>query len=452
MPGVFSKKYFNEEVFRRYMDRVPNLRLNRLLSSGAIRQRPELASAMRDQTGGNYISTPLRGLIDGDPVNYDGATNITASDTTTYMHSRIVVGRAKAWKELDFSTDITGGQDFMANIASQLTQYWATVDQNTLSAILTGIFAMTGTGNQDFVNRHTYDVQGVTNANGVTGYIDATTINSAVQQASGDNKGIFRLIITHSAVATNLENANILKRVTIVENGVTREANLGTVSGKLLLIDDSMPAVRAEVTAGVYTVTIGGTVANGDKITVGGVTITLDATGGASASAAATALKTALDADTDFTAVYSTSRSEAVITCTERSGHYGAGKPGASITSTAGTIAVAQTTAPVVNTAYTTYVLGTGAIEYTNVGAKVPYEVDRNPATNGGEDLLYTRQRKCWAPYGISFTKTVMSTASPTLAELQNGANWELVHSPTGDGEQWINHRAISIARILSLG
>ena len=100
---------------------------------------------------------------------------------------------------------------------------------------------------------------------------------------------------------------------------------------------------------------------------------------------------------------------------------------------------------------YTTYVLGDGAIEYTDCGAKVPYEMDRNPATNGGQDLLYSRQRKCWAPFGISFTKASMATNSPTNAELETGANWELVKS-AGSTTKYIDHKTIPIARIISLG
>ena len=39
-------------------------------------------------------------------------------------------------------------------------------------------------------------------------------------------------------------------------------------------------------------------------------------------------------------------------------------------------------------TQYTTYVLGDGAIEYTNCGVEVPYEMDRDPKTNGGQTTL----------------------------------------------------------------
>ena len=78
--------------------------------------------------------------------------------------------------------------------------------------------------------------------------------------------------------------------------------------------------------------------------------------------------------------------------------------------------------------------------------------MDRDPAKNGGEDTLYSRQRKSFAPYGISFTKAVMSSLSPTDEELENGANWELVNDNGTGTKEYIAHRAIPIARIISLG
>lgn len=102
-------------------------------------------------------------------------------------------------------------------------------------------------------------------------------------------------------------------------------------------------------------------------------------------------------------------------------------------------------------TAYTTYVLGAGAIEYTNCGAKVPYEMDRNPAKNGGEDTLYSRQRKVFSPYGISFKAPSM--ISPTDAQLATGSNWELANSnESGSGKEYFPIKAIPIARIITRG
>ena len=94
------------------------------------------------------------------------------------------------------------------------------------------------------------------------------------------------------------------------------------------------------------------------------------------------------------------------------------------------------------------------AINFEDLGAKVPYEMSRDPAKNGGQDTLYTRQRKVFAPKGISYEKTSQTTLSPTDAELSNGANWALVHSgeATESQRSYINHKVIPIARIKSRG
>lgn len=104
-------------------------------------------------------------------------------------------------------------------------------------------------------------------------------------------------------------------------------------------------------------------------------------------------------------------------------------------------------------TKYTTYVLGNGAFDYADIGAKVPYEMDRDPAINGGQDTLYSRQRKAFAPAGISFTKSAMASNSPTVAELEKGANWTLVNDGgVGANRLYYDHKAIAISRIISRG
>lgn len=450
MNSFFDSKVFNAEVFQKYMDRIPNTKLNELVKSRAIVSRQDLATAMADQVGGNYITTPLKGLISGAvPDNYDGVTDITTSSTKTFQHSRVVVGRAHAWTEKDFSYDITGGVDFMENVAQQLAEYWEEIDQDTIVAILKGVFSMSDAEGLKFVQSHTHDITAVQNSEGVTGKMDATSLNTGIQKACGDHKNKFSLAIMHSAVATNLENMKILVYLKYNDaNGMQREAALATLNGRTVLIDDSMP-VRVNYTgAGVYTVTLAGSNASeGDKFTVAGTTYTVASADTKTPTGIATSLATALGSDAN----YSVARDGATLTLTEKSGKYGTGQPAVSTTSTATTITAATTTEPAGVPVYTTFVLGDGAIEYTNCGAKTPYEMSRDPKTNGGEDTLYTRQRKCWAPYGISFTKSVMSTLSPTKAELENGANWELVNTG-GATKEYISTKAIPIARIISLG
>ena len=396
----FDSKSFNPEAFKYMVGRVPNLKTNELKKSRALAGNPDIRDVFSSQNGTGYARIAMRGLLDGDAVNYDGQTNITATSTKTFEQGVVVIGRAKGWTERDFSYDITGGVDFMQNIANQVRDYIDELDQNTLLSILKGIFSMTGTKNLEFVNNHTYDITGET-----TKVVGATTLNSATQKACGANKKRFGLVIMHSVVATNLENLKVLTFLTNTDKeGMTREIGLATWNGKLVLIDDEMPTFGIAASGATY-------------------------------------------ANTTDTAI------DAWKTYYTRSG-------------TSPNYVYTAVASPVVanignyyepssyDTAYVSYVLGEGCIAYEDIGAKVPYEMARDAATNGGVDTLYTRQRKCFVPFGISYEKASQASNSPTNAELENGSNWTLVH--TGETQEadrtFINHKAIPIARIISLG
>ena len=434
MAGIFDKKYFNNEVFGKYLDTLENPKLNKFMEAGIFATRNDLKGMLTDQTGGNYIVLPMKGRIGGDPVNYDGDTNITATGLGTYKQGMVVVGRAKAWLEKDFAVDVTS-EDFMDDIASQVGDYWAEIDQDTILSTLKGIYATSN----DFVTNHTYDITSET-----TKTVGATTLNSAIQKASGDKKEKFKVVIAHSVVATNLENANVVEYLKYTDSkGVERELGLGTWNGRLLLVDDGVGANYSYTSGGVYTVEVGGTIAEGDKLTVLDKTVTADSDD--TATDLATAMVTALGTLDDYTV----NRSTSTITFTEKSGHYGAGAPNASIESTAGTVTVATTTAPVYTASYNTYVLGENAFTYADIGAKVPSETDRDAKTDGGIDYLITRQRKVFAPYGFSFKANAMSSDSPTKSELESGSSWEIVKDTDGNP---IPHKLIPIAKIVSQG
>jgi hypothetical protein len=341
----FDAKSFNPEAFKYIADRIPRTRLNEIRKSKVLAGNPDIRAVFTTQDGTGYARIAMRGLLDGDAVNYDGQTDITATSTKTFEQGVVVIGRAKAWVEKDFSFDITGGQDFMNNVAQQVVDYWQDIDQDTLLAILKGVFAMTSTKGAEFVTKHTFEVDGP---------MEATTLNSATAQACGDRKKKFAMIFMHSVPATNLENLNLLTALKYTDkDGITRDLTLYSWNGKLVVVDDGMP--------------------------------------------------------------------------TEVSGN---------------------------DTIYTSYVLGEGAISFEDIGAKVPYEMNRDPKTNGGQDTLYTRQRKVFAPFGISYEKKSQATLSPTDTELANGANWDLVHSgETAEAERsYIADKAIAICRIKSKG
>ena len=248
---------------------------------------------------------------------------------------------------------------------------------------------MTGGSNAKFVTKHTFDISGASDPN-----VGASTLNSAIQKAGGDNKNRYTLAIMHSAVSTNLENLQLLQYLKYTDaNGVQRDLQLATWNGRTVLIDDNMPveeiyeaSTDSSIVPGKTYYTRSGSVGNYTYTIVG------SPTGNPSSSS-----------------------------------YY-----------------------ELTGTKYTTYVLGNGAIDYCDCGVKVPYEMDRNPSKNGGETTLYTRQRKLFAPYGISFEPSSVPV-SPTKADLENGANWTLVHDGQAS-KSYIDDKHIPIARIISKG
>lgn len=398
----FDSKSFNPQAFKYLRGRVPNLHMHEIKKSRALTGNPEIKTVFATQNGTAYARLAMRGLLDGDAVNYDGQTDITATSTKTFEQGVVVVGRAKAWKETDFSYDITGGVDFMENIASQVDEYWDGVDQSTIISIIKGIFSMTGTKNKEFVDNHTYDI-----TDNVNGNMSATSLNTATNKACGANKKKFTLAFMHSDVATNLENLNLVSHLKYTDkDGIQKELDLYTWNGKLVVIDDDLPTATKD---GFYTKA---------KATDDGA---LEIVANTATPTAGKQIK--LEDVTPAATGYTAEIGDFVVYVDDY-------------------------------TEYTTYVLGNGAFSYEDIGAKVPHSMSRDEKTNGGEDILYTRQRKVFAPFGISYEKASQSSLSPTDTELETGSNWSLVHSgeSVAANRSYINHKAIAIAQIKSRG
>lgn len=443
--GIFDSKHWNDQVFLRYLETVPRIKTNAFINAGIFRNRGDLKQKLVDQVGGNYILEPMVGHIGGDVLNYDGATNITSTGINTYMRGMVVIGHSKGWREYDFTADITG-KNFMEEIAAQVAAYWDEVDNADVIATLKGIF-----GTSRFAN-NTLDI---TSASTTT--VGATTLNNAIQQAAGENKNQFKLVIMHSQVATNLENQQLLNYWTYNDaNGMQRKSELADWNGRTVIIDDSLVDMT-ETTAGVYSVTITTKAVSGDKIKINNVELTAGSSDFSlstnTAAGNATAIAAALNASTDASvSCYTWTTDSGTLIATEDSGHYGTGKFTATATQAGDTgivisDSVTQVTAPVITPVYTTYILGQQAIDYCNCGAKIPSETVRDAKTAGGIDELIMRQRKLFAPKGFSFIN--QSILSPQAAQLMTSSNWDLAVSSDG---YYYPTKAIPIARIKSLG
>lgn len=395
---LFDAKNFNGEVFDTLVRTTPNLRLNELLKSGAVIEKNEYAAMLKDQQGGHFITTIIKARIGGKTVNYDGKTKITATSRGNYTMGRIVIGRAQAWTEKDFSADITG-DDYEA-AAGEVAEFWDDVDQDTLIATLNGVFSMVSSEGKKFVELHTYDVSDRPEGN----MFDVTTLNTGMQRALGDKKAKFSLAVMHSAVSTNLENLNLVGYMKYTdENGIQKDLKLYTLNGRLVLVDDTMPVVEVDP------------------------------------SYALTADTTPDSSKDYYTRVGSgTKSSPYVYTLVEvpdasaMAGYYEMKAEGYK--------------------KYVTYVLGDGSIEYTDCGTKTPSELARDAFTNGGETSLVTRQRKVFAPYGISWVDNTV--ISPTNEQLEDGNNWDIAsNNAEGSGKkEYYPIKAIPIARIITRG
>lgn len=246
----FDSKSFNPQAFGKYVDRIPNVTKNELAKSGAVGTNQNAHDALANQTGSLYARVPYFGRIDGSTSqNNDGGHDIESSNTTTYEQGFIVASRMDGWTEKSFSKNITAGTDFMDNVAAQIADYKMDVKQAMLLAILSGVFSMKATGTgvaekaaKEFLEKHVYDITGNTGDEALVG---STTLNKAIQKAGGDNKNIFKLVIMHSEVATNLENIKLLKYMTQTDaDGIERELALATWNGRTVLIDDNMPMLN----------------------------------------------------------------------------------------------------------------------------------------------------------------------------------------------------------------
>ena len=243
----FDSKSFNPQAFGAYVKKIPNVTKTELAKCGAVGTNEQAASALSNQTGSLYARIPYFGRIKGSTSqNNDGGTDITSTNTTTYEQGFVTASRMDSWTERSFSKNITAGVDFMDNVAAQIGDYKMEVKQAMLLAILEGVFSMTTTGTtvpakaaKEFIAKHVYDI---TSNTGDDALVGAATLNKAIQQACGDNKNIFKLVIMHSEVATNLENMKLLKYMTQTDgDGIERELALATWNGRTVLIDDNMP-------------------------------------------------------------------------------------------------------------------------------------------------------------------------------------------------------------------
>ena len=232
----FDEKVFNGEVFASYSRTIADPVKTRLIESGVFYGDPSLASRLPEQVGGNYITRPITGLLAGEPVVYDGGTDIDDGELKTYSQGIGAIGFAKSFTEKDFTPSISG-KDFMFEVASQVARYWRKHEQKVLLAVLKGIFGSALSAN----------------AIALSG-ASATDVNDVCREVAGDNADMFEVVFMHSGLAKEYEKIQVLKyALENSEEGMIKPSQIGYLNGRLVIIDDSCPVADGANGAKVYT-------------------------------------------------------------------------------------------------------------------------------------------------------------------------------------------------------
>lgn len=470
---TFAGKQFNSEVYAKYVDRddiVRNDPKTEILSSNAVSECQIAEQAINAGSGLSYVVVPFNGTTHMDYILNDGETDITAEEAGTFSCGKAIFTPSKGWKERDFA-NLIGSANFFERMAVDHRHWEDNMKVMCALAIAKGIFLMDTTSGSDiqkaananFIKSHTYDIAKSSSPN-----VDVTTLTDAVTKACGEHAELFTVCFMHSTVANNLFKQKLLNFLKYTdEKGVERSTNIAEWNGRTVYVTDSVPnkyvAAASAVTEvlGVKTITIAGTPAVGDIITVNSKRYSIVNTkhtefeleiGSGTATAIATALEKALKADDEFSSMYTISRDAAVITVTEIKGGYGF----ISATANGGTtVTVAETKAGVEGVAaysahreYTTFVLGHGIIELSN--AQPPnkrYVPDYDPKKDGGTNYLYGWMKIVFGADGISFRNQNKKTYD--LTDISKEGAWEIPVSTNGLP---VNLKRLPIVQIISQG
>ena len=223
----FDEKQFNPEVFRRYLSTIENPKVNRLIKAGVFVVDPNLATALPDGVGGNFMTEPFVGRLEGSDVIYDGNTDITASTLNTYKRGLVAIGFARAFKEKDFTSSITG-KDFMSNVAEQLVEYGDEKHQEVMLTILKALFDQSN---------------GVLKSKVVKKSLASLSVADIVDglKVQGDMSGKIRVVAMHSAVLSELKKANLVQAIKFLDaQGIQRDLGIYQWDTREVIEDDSI--------------------------------------------------------------------------------------------------------------------------------------------------------------------------------------------------------------------
>ena len=274
---------------------------------------------------GDTVTVPSFAYI-GDAIDVAEGESITPDKLTA---SSTTFGIKKAMKAVTLTDEavLSGHGNPVGETTTQLAKSMASkVDADAMDVLTTLYNADTAP----------HGVQKVYNAGAIVGYNGIVTAIDSFDEEVQSEKVMF----VHPRQVTQLRLDSTFISADKYNNQVVMRGEIGMIAGTRVVSSKRVKSIDG--TAGSRTVTIGGTVATGDKFSIGGVEVTCGST--QTVTAVATLLKEAINALT--TLPYSATSSSGVVTLTEKTGFNGVGlatAPALAKTSSAGTITAGGT-------------------------------------------------------------------------------------------------------------
>lgn len=246
MPGTFLNFPFDEELFLMQWQAAQDPVITALLNSGALVEDATIRGLIRN--GSNLYTIPFYNVLGGEEDNYDGQTDITETEHSGTSQSGVVYGRAHSWADRDFVHDFNSGADPMRSIVAQTSHFWAKKKQARMIKILTAVFGITGNDKWDL---HTLNIASTAATASDANKVDAASAADAMQQANGDNAGVYSIAVMHSKVAANLAKQQLLQyRKYTDPMGIERIVNIADWNGLTVIVDDGVPATASGTATG----------------------------------------------------------------------------------------------------------------------------------------------------------------------------------------------------------
>ncbi|QUN13600.1 hypothetical protein KEC48_03485 [Clostridium sp. C1] len=230
--GEVNGFYFDKEVFTDYMQEQSCLN-NLLIASGVLMYDPIIEEALGGKNNVATIPSFLSIDNESDALNDDGETNNTPTELTGNKQTLMAIARMKAWKEKTYTRYLTGVSP-LKNLANNLVvPYWTNQWEKVIFSILKGIMGTTG------MATHKLDLSVTTGTITDANKIDLTTHIDLGQQALGDKRNNFALMIAHSQVAANLKKKEIAESGKIFSEVLGIDIKVYKVGNMVLLETDT---------------------------------------------------------------------------------------------------------------------------------------------------------------------------------------------------------------------